>query len=81
MTPNHRPFVVKPFRRRCARQISAVPEEVRAVTVSRDAYARSTDSPHVPAVLEERIVELQTNLAGVTAQNERLASTLREARD
>ncbi|SEM54495.1 proteasome-associated ATPase [Streptacidiphilus jiangxiensis] len=32
-------------------------------------------------ILEERIVELQTNLNGVTAQNERLASTLREARD
>ena len=54
------------------------------MTVSRDAYARTTDSQHVPAVpavLEERIVELQTNLAGATAQNERLASTLREARD
>ncbi|MET9402306.1 proteasome ATPase, partial [Kitasatospora sp. NPDC058406] len=39
------------------------------------------DSPRNSRVLEERIVELQTNLAGVTAQNERLASTLREARD
>ncbi|MFE0085673.1 proteasome ATPase, partial [[Kitasatospora] papulosa] len=39
------------------------------------------DSPRHTRVLEERIVELQTNLAGVSAQNERLASTLREARD
>ncbi|MFG3052801.1 proteasome ATPase [Kitasatospora sp. NPDC048239] len=39
------------------------------------------DSPRNSRILEERIVELQTNLAGVTAQNERLASTLREARD
>ncbi|GHB06656.1 MULTISPECIES: proteasome ATPase [Streptomyces] len=39
------------------------------------------DSPRHSRILEERIVELQTNLAGVSAQNERLASTLREARD
>ncbi|MCE7083250.1 proteasome ATPase [Streptomyces sp. ST2-7A] len=39
------------------------------------------DSPRHTRVLEERIVELQTSLAGVTAQNERLAATLREARD
>ncbi|MEU4011045.1 proteasome ATPase [Streptomyces pseudogriseolus] len=39
------------------------------------------DSPRHTRILEERIVELQTNLAGVSAQNERLASTLREARD
>ncbi|CAL9318555.1 proteasome ATPase [Streptomyces sp. SudanB182_2057] len=39
------------------------------------------DSPRHTRILEERIVELQTNLAGVSAQNERLANTLREARD
>ncbi|MCX3063931.1 proteasome ATPase [Streptomyces beihaiensis] len=39
------------------------------------------DSPRHTRILEERIVELQTNLAGVSAQNERLAATLREARD
>ncbi|GAB2616881.1 proteasome ATPase [Streptomyces capparidis] len=39
------------------------------------------DSPRHTRILEERIVELQTNLASVSAQNERLASTLREARD
>ncbi|MDJ0343787.1 proteasome ATPase [Streptomyces sp. H10-C2] len=39
------------------------------------------DSPRHTRILEERIVELQTNLAGVSAQNERFANTLREARD
>ncbi|MFJ2113484.1 MULTISPECIES: proteasome ATPase [unclassified Streptomyces] len=39
------------------------------------------ESPRHTRILEERIVELQTNLAGVSAQNERLANTLREARD
>ena len=39
------------------------------------------DSPRHTMILEERIVELQTNLAGVSSQNERLANTLREARD
>ncbi|MGR8011504.1 proteasome ATPase [Streptomyces hypolithicus] len=39
------------------------------------------DSPRHTRILEERIVELQTNVAGVSAQNERLANTLREARD
>ncbi|MFI1098316.1 proteasome ATPase [Streptomyces sp. NPDC020917] len=39
------------------------------------------DSPRHTRILEERIVELQTNLAGVSTQNERLANTLREARD
>ncbi|GAA2824641.1 proteasome ATPase [Kitasatospora sp. CM 4170] len=39
------------------------------------------DPPRSSTILEERIVELQTNLTGVTDQNERLASTLREARD
>lgn len=39
------------------------------------------DSPRHTRILEERIVELQTNLVSVSAQNERLAGTLREARD
>jgi proteasome-associated ATPase len=39
------------------------------------------DSPRHTRILEERIVELQTSLAGVSAQNERLSNTLREARD
>ncbi|MGP3969339.1 proteasome ATPase [Streptomyces sp. 6N223] len=48
------------------------------ITVLRRKLA---DSPRHTRILEERIVELQTNLAGVSAQNERLANTLREARD
>ncbi|MFB7454019.1 proteasome ATPase [Streptomyces sp. NPDC056194] len=50
----------------------------RDIDVLRGALA---EQPQKLAVLEECIVELQTSLVGVTAQNERLASTLREARD
>ncbi|MCX4808827.1 proteasome ATPase [Streptomyces sp. NBC_01214] len=50
----------------------------RDIDVLRGALA---EQPQKLAVLEERIVELQTSLVGVAAQNERLASTLREARD
>ncbi|MDT0305960.1 proteasome ATPase [Streptomyces sp. DSM 44917] len=57
------------------RQIADLEQEI---TVLRRKLA---DSPRHTRILEERIVELQTNLAGVTAQNERLANTLREARD
>ncbi|MDT0442922.1 MULTISPECIES: proteasome ATPase [unclassified Streptomyces] len=56
-------------------QIADLEQEI---TVLRRKLA---DSPRHTRILEERIVELQTNLAGVSAQNERLASTLREARD
>ncbi|WSA47049.1 proteasome ATPase [Streptomyces sp. NBC_01803] len=58
-----------------ARQIADLEQEI---TVLRRKLA---DSPRHTRILEERIVELQTNLAGVSAQNERLAGTLREARD
>ncbi|RBM23892.1 proteasome ATPase [Streptomyces sp. PT12] len=57
------------------RQVADLEQEI---TVLRRKLA---DSPRHTRILEERIVELQTNLAGVSAQNERLASTLREARD
>ncbi|MDT0269941.1 proteasome ATPase [Streptomyces sp. DSM 44915] len=57
------------------RQIADLEQEI---TVLRRKLA---DSPRHTRILEERIVELQTNLAGVSAQNERLAGTLREARD
>ncbi|WP_394813960.1 proteasome ATPase [Streptomyces litchfieldiae] len=57
------------------REIADLEQEI---TVLRRKLA---DSPRHTRILEERIVELQTNLAGVSAQNERLASTLREARD
>ena len=38
-------------------------------------------SPATPRSLEQRLVDTQRSLAGVTSQNERLAQTLREARD
>ncbi|MEP7055198.1 MAG: proteasome ATPase, partial [Actinomycetota bacterium] len=40
-----------------------------------------TDSPRQVRALEERLVEAQTNLSGVMSQNDRLVSTLKEARD
>ncbi len=58
-----------------SRQLADLEQEI---TVLRRKLA---DSPRHTRILEERIVELQTNLAGVSAQNERLANTLREARD
>jgi proteasome-associated ATPase len=58
-----------------SRQLADLEQEI---TVLRRKLA---DSPRHARILEERIVELQTNLAGVSAQNERLATTLREARD
>ncbi|WP_457031806.1 proteasome ATPase [Kitasatospora sp. P5_F3] len=58
-----------------AAQVSYLEQEVAALR------RKLADSPRGSRILEDRIVELQTNLAGVTAQNERLASTLREARD
>nr|WP_209310810.1 proteasome ATPase [Streptomyces spiramenti] len=58
-----------------ARQVADLEQEI---TVLRRKLA---DSPRHTRVLEERVVELQTSLAGVTSQNERLATTLREARD
>ncbi|MFD8593513.1 proteasome ATPase [Kitasatospora sp. NPDC059646] len=58
-----------------AAQVSYLEQEIAVLR------RRLADSPRGSRVLEERIVELQTNLAGVTAQNERLVATLREARD
>ncbi|OKJ15730.1 proteasome ATPase [Kitasatospora sp. CB01950] len=58
-----------------AAQVSYLEQEIAVLR------RRLADSPRSSRVLEERIVELQTNLAGVTAQNERLVATLREARD
>ena len=40
-----------------------------------------TDSPRQVRVLEERLTEVQGNLAGLSTQNDRLVSTLKEARD
>ncbi|WP_406094363.1 proteasome ATPase [Kitasatospora purpeofusca] len=58
-----------------AAQVSYLEQEIAGLR------RKLADSPRNSRILEERIVELQTNLAGVTAQNDRLASTLREARD
>ncbi|MFE2727405.1 proteasome ATPase, partial [Kitasatospora sp. NPDC059327] len=58
-----------------AAQVSYLEQEIAVLR------RKLADSPRNSRILEERIVELQTNLAGASAQNERLASTLREARD
>jgi proteasome-associated ATPase len=58
-----------------AAQVSYLEQEIAVLR------RKLAESPRNSRILEERVVELQTNLAGVTAQNERLASTLREARD
>src|SRR5919107_1888141 len=46
-----------------------------------DLRRRLTDAPGTSRVVEQRLQETQRSLAAVTAQNERLAQTLREARD
>jgi len=56
-------------------QISFLEEEVAVLR------RRLSDSPRQARVLEERLRDTQVNLAAVTSQNERLAATLREARD
>ena len=56
-------------------QVSALQEEVELLR------RKLTESPRQVRLLEERISDLQTNLSSVTTQNERLAGTLREARD
>ncbi|GAA3049160.1 proteasome ATPase [Kitasatospora albolonga] len=58
-----------------AAQVSYLEQEIAVLR------RKLADSPRNSRILEDRIVELQSNLAGVTAQNERLVSTLREARD
>src|SRR5260370_10753583 len=42
---------------------------------------RLADGPREARLLQDRLRETEGNLTGVTAQNERLAATLREARD
>ena len=56
-------------------QVSYLEEEVSVLR------RKLTDSPRQVRVLEERLAEAQTSLAGVTGQNDRLVGTLREARD
>jgi len=56
-------------------QISFLDEEIAVLR------RRLADSPRQARLLEERLREAEGSLSGVTAQNERLAATLREARD
>jgi proteasome-associated ATPase len=58
-----------------AAQISFLEEEVAALR------RRLADSPRHARVLEDRLADTEAQLATVTAQNDRLAATLREARD
>jgi proteasome-associated ATPase len=56
-------------------QISFLEEEVAALR------GRLADSPRQVHVLEQRLREAEANIAAVSGQNERLAGTLRDARD
>ncbi|HYB18154.1 MAG TPA: proteasome ATPase [Streptosporangiaceae bacterium] len=56
-------------------QISFLDEEIAVLR------RRLADSPRQVRMLEDRLRETEGSLSGVTAQNERLAATLREARD
>ncbi|HEY3880424.1 MAG TPA: proteasome ATPase [Trebonia sp.] len=56
-------------------QISFLDEEIAVLR------RRLADSPRQVRLLEERLRETEASLTSVTSQNERLASTLREARD
>ncbi len=46
-----------------------------------DLRRRLSDAPSTARYLEQRLADTQTSLAALTSQNERLAATLREARD
>jgi proteasome-associated ATPase len=56
-------------------QISFLDEEIAVLR------RRLADSPRQVRLLEDRLRETEGSISGVTAQNERLAATLREARD
>jgi proteasome-associated ATPase len=56
-------------------QVSFLDEEIAVLR------RRLADSPRQVRMLEDRLRETEGSLSGVTAQNERLAATLREARD
>jgi proteasome-associated ATPase len=56
-------------------QISFLEEEVAALR------GKLAESPRTSRLLEERLAQTEASLASVTGQNERLAATLREARD
>ncbi|WP_283136810.1 proteasome ATPase [Rhizohabitans arisaemae] len=56
-------------------QVSFLQEEISALR------RKLAESPRQARILEERLHEVQANLSAVTAQNERLVATLKEARD
>ncbi|WP_436759785.1 proteasome ATPase [Streptosporangium sp. V21-05] len=56
-------------------QVSFLQEEITALR------RKLTESPRQARILEERLHDVQANLAAVTGQNERLVATLKEARD
>jgi proteasome-associated ATPase len=56
-------------------QISFLDEEIAVLR------RRLADSPRQVRLLEDRLRETEGNLTGVSSQNERMAATLREARD
>jgi proteasome-associated ATPase len=56
-------------------QISFLDEEIAVLR------RRLADSPRQVRLLEDRLRETEGNLTGITAQNERMVATLREARD
>jgi proteasome-associated ATPase len=56
-------------------QISFLEEEVAALR------SKVADSPRTSRLLEDRLASTEAALASLTGQNERLAATLREARD
>src|SRR5260370_14510722 len=56
-------------------QISFLEEEVAALR------SKLADSPRTSRLLEDRLAQTEAALASLTGQNERLAVTLREARD
>jgi proteasome-associated ATPase len=69
-------------RRRSSRAGSDLDPQVSALRDEVDALRqRLTESPRHLRALEERVADLQANLAGVTTQNDRLVATLKEARD
>ncbi len=56
-------------------QVSFLEEEIAALR------GKLADSPRTSRLIEERLSQTEAALAGLTGQNERLTSTLREARD
>ena len=68
-------------KRRLRREESLSPQ-VEALQAEVDALRRRiTESPRQLRALEDRVADLQRNLAAVTTQNDRLVTTLKDARD